>query len=125
MLVPNKVSSSHLGRFAGWEVGPNGDGLPGVEVVAQGVELLTGQPQRFLAEEQVERRVRRFDGLDDRVGRADRVGRLLAALFGQFAADGASGGCVGGDLVRYLLRGASVPRSARSSRLRSSRYGAK
>src|SRR5215470_4125911 len=65
MLVPSKVSSSDLGRFAGWEVGPNGDVVPGVEVAAQGVELLMGQPQRLLAEEQVERRVRRFDGLDD------------------------------------------------------------
>src|SRR5262245_10223298 len=85
--VTSKVPSSHLGRFAGWEVGPNGDVLPGGEVAAQDVELLMGQPQRVLAEEQVERWVRRFDGLDDRARRANRVARLLAAQFAQFAAD--------------------------------------
>jgi hypothetical protein len=66
---------------AGWEVGPDGDVLPGIEVAVQGVEFLTRQPQRILAEEQMERWVRRFDGLDDRVRRANRVARLLAAQF--------------------------------------------
>src|SRR5262245_10464792 len=105
MLVPSKVSSSHLGRFAGWEVGPNGDVLPGVEVAAQGVELLMGQPQRVLAEEQVERGVRCLNSLDDRVRRANGVARLPAAQFAHLAADGAGGGGVVGDLDRNLIRG--------------------
>src|SRR5262245_30372041 len=117
MLVTSKVSSSHLGRFAVWEVGPNRDVLPGVEIALKGVELLTRQPQRVLAEEQVERRVRCFDGLDDRARRADGVARLLATLFAHLAADGTGGRSVVGDLDRSLVRRPAGPVGAEAARL--------
>src|SRR5262249_21416829 len=105
------------GRFTGWEVGPDRDVLPGIEVLAQGVELLARHPQRVLAEEQMERGVRRFDRLDDRVRCADGVARLLAVQLAQLAADGAGGRGVVGDPDRSLVRGPAGPVGAEAARL--------
>src|SRR5262245_56969301 len=80
------VSSNQLGRFSGWKVGPDGDALPGFEVAAQDIEFLVRQPERVLAEEQMERWGRRFDRLDDRVRCADGVARLPATEVPQLAA---------------------------------------
>src|SRR5262245_38589381 len=118
ILVPCEVSLSHLDQLIGREVGPDRDFFPRIEVAAQGVEFLARHPQRVLAEEQVERRVRRFDRLEDRVRRADGVARLLAAQFAQLAADGAGGRGVGGDRAGgTVLRGAPGPPGAEAPRL--------
>src|SRR5262245_56610435 len=110
MPEPCKVSSRG-------EVGPDGYFFPRIEVASQGVELLAPQAERVFAEEQVERRVRCFDGLDDRVRRADGVARLLAAQFAQLPADGAGGRGVVGDLNRSLVRGPAGPVGAEVARL--------
>src|SRR5262249_4458881 len=61
--------------------------------------------------------VRRSDGLDDRVRRANRVTWLLAAQFAQLAADGTGGRGVVGDLDRGLVRGPAGPVGAEAARL--------
>src|SRR5262249_30671865 len=100
------------------EVGPDRHLFPRVEGPAQRVELLARHPQRFLAEEQVERRVRRFDRLDDRVRRADGVARLLATEVSQRAALGAGGRIVIGDRAGgTILRGTPGPLGAEAARL--------
>src|SRR5262245_63156082 len=91
--------SSRPGQLTGREVGPDRDLFPRIEGPAQRVELLARHPQRVLAEEQVERRRRRFDRLDDRVRRTDGVARLLAAEVSQRAAFGAGSRVVVGDLA--------------------------
>src|SRR5262245_56331653 len=111
------VSSNDVGRFTGWKVGSDSDVLPCIEVEAEGVAILMWQPQRVLAEEQMERRVRRFDRLDDRARRANGVARLLATLFAQLAADGTGGRGVVGDLDRSLVRGPAGPVGAEAARL--------
>ena len=97
----------HSTALSGWEVGVESNLLPGVQFQKLRVQLGLYAFVRIASESKAEGRFVRLDRLDDGLGGADRIARLISMFLAILLPTQAGGACVIGDRLSGLVQGAT------------------